>query len=162
MRSTQWLAPIHSGRITAMEDDGSLVIRVPASITVTNAAMIRSGVLAAWQEGGKLRKLILDLSAAAHIDSSGIGTLIEFSHKASADRLPLLLCGLQTSPLRILERTGLIEWFTIHATVEQALGRLVAPHVGAVEPGVPARGGDDQIRYRRPFQARVVTAARAY
>lgn len=70
--------------------------------------------------------LILDLNGMAHIDSSGIGTLLEGLRKASQRRVPFFLCGLNDAARRTLERTRLNRLFDICRTVEEAL-RSEAP-----------------------------------
>jgi anti-sigma B factor antagonist len=66
-------------------------------------------------------RLILDLKAASHIDSSGIATLLEGSQEAKRRRVRFFLCGLNHSARRTLERTRLKAFFDIRETAEQAL-----------------------------------------
>jgi anti-anti-sigma factor len=59
----------------------------------------------------------------AHIDSSGIGALLEGLRKASQLQVPFFLCGLNNAARRTLERTRLNRLFDICGTVEEALRR---------------------------------------
>jgi len=121
MRRTSWQSTDLPVDILAQEDDRGLVIHIPSSISVMNPEAILSTVLSEWRLAERPKRVVLNLNEATHIDSSGMGILIELVHRAAADDVPLLLCGLQPLPRHILERTGLIGWFAICTNVEQAL-----------------------------------------
>jgi len=84
-----------------------LEVRVLTDLTVRNATAIRNGILAAWEWRGKPGPLILDLAGSRRIDSTGVGALLELSHRAEDARVALIIQGLQDAPRRMLERTGL-------------------------------------------------------
>jgi anti-sigma B factor antagonist len=66
-------------------------------------------------------RLILDLKGVTHVDSSGVGALLEGLHNAKKKHVRLTLSGLNRSLLRLLERTQLNVLFDIRSTVEEAL-----------------------------------------
>ena len=66
-------------------------------------------------------RLILDLKGVTHIDSSGVGTLLEGLHGANQRHIRFTLAGLSGSLGRILQRMHLNTLFDIRPTVEEAL-----------------------------------------
>ena len=79
-------------------------MRILASLTIGNAAAIRTVVLSEWDESGEPEEVILDLQRTG---SSGVGVLLELAHRAGKAGIPLRLCCLQESPRRLFDRTGL-------------------------------------------------------
>jgi anti-anti-sigma factor len=88
-------------------------VRILTDLTIRNATAIRNGILSAWEDYGRPGWLILDLAGVRHIDSSGVGALLELWHRTEDAGIPLVIQGLQKSPRRLLERTGLGELFRI-------------------------------------------------
>lgn len=66
-------------------------------------------------------RLIVDLSKIAHIDSSGIGALLEGLDEANQMHVSFILCGLNQAIRRVLERTRLNFVFDIRPTVAEGL-----------------------------------------
>jgi len=66
-------------------------------------------------------RLILDLKGVTHIDSSGVGTLVEGLHDAKRRHVCFRLSGLNDSLRHMLERMHLSILFDIRPTVEEAL-----------------------------------------
>jgi anti-sigma B factor antagonist len=66
-------------------------------------------------------RLILDLKGVTHIDSSGVGALLEGLHDANKKHVRFTLSGLNRSLLRLMERTQLNVLFDIRSTVDEAL-----------------------------------------
>ena len=95
-----------------IDDHRCLEIRVLTDIDVRNAAAIRTGIVSTWEERGR-EPLVLDLAGARHIDSSGVGVLLELFHRTDDAGVALILRGLRDAPRRMLERTGLDELFHI-------------------------------------------------
>ena len=65
--------------------------------------------------------VIVDLSATAHIDSSGISSFIEALVAAKRQGSRFILSGLSEQARHLLELTRLIGVFEIASSVEQAL-----------------------------------------
>ena len=95
--------------VTLTDETPGLVARLGGDISIRNAANLHRILLEAWKQDGTGRALTVDLGNAKHIDSSGLGALLELV----SDGVPLTLCNLQASPRRLLERTGLSNLFRI-------------------------------------------------
>ncbi|HUB82119.1 MAG TPA: STAS domain-containing protein [Bryobacteraceae bacterium] len=121
--------------VTAVEQDRYLLVRVNTSITVSNADQIRNEIVLAWDECPDSRAMILDLDGVPHLDSSGVGVLMELASRAEKAEVPLRVCCLQKGPHALLVRTRLNRMFEIFPTLEEAshhvprrrAGRLPAP-----------------------------------
>ncbi|MEO8372308.1 MAG: STAS domain-containing protein [Candidatus Solibacter sp.] len=96
--------------VTLAEGERGLVAQMQCDISIRNAAEVHRILLGAWKERPERGELLVDLEQARHIDSSGIGALMELVR----DGIPLSLCNLQDSPRRLLERTGLSTLFRIY------------------------------------------------
>jgi anti-sigma B factor antagonist len=66
-------------------------------------------------------RLILDLEAVTHMDSSGLGTLLAGLRDANRRHVRFTLSGLNKSLRHTLERTRLYSLFEIRPTVQEAL-----------------------------------------
>ena len=96
--------------VTVSEDERGLIAQLQCDISVRNAADVHRILLGAWKEHPERGELRIDLGQARHIDSSGVGALMELV----SDGVPLSLCNLQDSPRRLLQRTGLSNLFRIY------------------------------------------------
>jgi anti-anti-sigma factor len=85
----------------------SLEVHVLTDLTIRNATAIRNGIMSAWEACGRPARLILDLAGARHIDSSGVGALLDVSHRTEDAGIALVIQGLHKAPRRMLQRTGL-------------------------------------------------------
>lgn len=65
-------------------------------------------------------KLILDLTGVSYMDSSGVGTMVEFKRRMERGGGRLILAGLQQRVRSVFEITQLDKFFTITATLEEA------------------------------------------
>src|SRR5438270_6394596 len=95
----------HAANVEVIEDKHGLTVRVLSDITTRNSEEICEAIQDEWQAHGKPRRLILDLRGVQHIDSSGVGALMEIQQRATQSNVRLTLCGLQDAPRRLLERT---------------------------------------------------------
>ena len=102
--------------VSLTQDERGLIARLRCDISIHNAADIHRELLEAWKEREGGGELLVDLAQARHIDSSGIGALMELV----SDGVPLGLCNLQDSPRRLLERTGLANLFHIYPVCAEA------------------------------------------
>ena len=101
--------------VTMSEGERGLIAHLECDISIRNAADVHRILLGAWKERADGRELLVDLSQARRIDSSGIGALMELV----SDGVPISLCNLQDSPRRLLERTGLSNLFRIYPICTQ-------------------------------------------
>jgi len=99
--------------LAIVENQGRLEVRVLTSLTAMNAAAVRAAVLSAWEDRGRPQRLVVDLAGARHIDSSGLGALLEISHRIEDAGVRLVLSGLNRPVRRMLDRTGLDMVFQI-------------------------------------------------
>ena len=98
----------------------SSAVRVVGDIDWTTASELRAEINQLLTLDHPAR-LILDLKGVTHIDSSGVGALLEGFRDAKKRHLRFTLSGLNGSLHRMLERTHLIMLFDVRPTVEEAL-----------------------------------------
>lgn len=122
-----------AAEVAILEGYPGIVVRMPANATVRQIVAIRAAILAAWQERGNPQKVIVDLTETRHLDSSGVGLLLELWKKASGQAVPLSLFGLRMALRRTLERTGLWDLFVARET-GPAGGRAGTPSPSPKEP----------------------------
>ena len=113
MQTISWQLSDRRAEIDVFETGRSLVMHILTDVTFENSARIRTAVLFAWEARERLGTVILDMGGVHHIDSSGVGVLLELAQKAARANIPFVLCGLEASPRRVLDRTGLSELFRI-------------------------------------------------
>jgi anti-anti-sigma factor len=107
------MATEHAAELQVTEDNLGLTIHVPGDITARNATETTTAVIAAWENKQRPRRLVLDLKGVQHIDSSGVGALMEIRRQTSQANTRLVLTGLEAGPQRLLERTGIARLFDI-------------------------------------------------
>jgi anti-sigma B factor antagonist len=77
------------------------------------------------------RRVIVDLSECAFIDSTGVMTLLRAYRSAQKDGAPLLICGATGQVLRVLEITGLAEAIPLLSSRPGARGASEGLAIGA-------------------------------
>jgi len=100
------------GRITILSVEGDLVIGEPESRF--------KKVVAGLVEKGRVH-LIVDLSRAGFLDSSGLGSLVRAMTTTQNEGGQTKLAGLSPQIRKLLEMTRLDSVFEIHENVEAAL-----------------------------------------
>jgi anti-sigma B factor antagonist len=68
--------------------------------------------------------VVIDLSEVHYCDSTGITVLVAASQRAGKAGSPLALAGLSDNLRRIFGIAGLVGFFALYSTVDQALGAL--------------------------------------
>ena len=96
------------------------IVRVHGDLDVAGSVELHSAMDAILQREYPAR-LIVDLKDTPHIDSTGVGTLLEASREAGQRHVRFVLCELTRGPSRMLERTRLNTMFEIYPTIEEAL-----------------------------------------
>jgi len=114
------MATEHTAELRTVEDKLGLIVEIPGDINTMNSAEISAAAIAAWEQKGRPRRLILDLTHVQHMDSSGVGGLMEIRHRIEQANSHLVLRGLQDAPRRLLERTGIARLFDTRDTVEES------------------------------------------
>jgi anti-sigma B factor antagonist len=103
---------------------GAVVITAEGEADTVTAPVLRRELTAAQDEidaaTSEDRAMVLDATGVTFIDSTGLAELIRANQQCETKNIPLRLV---TSPelYRILELTGLIEIFSIVASVDDAL-----------------------------------------
>jgi anti-sigma B factor antagonist len=98
--------------------DGACIVRLGGELDLYNAGAVREALFDACA-GAK--RIVVDLSEVEFIDSTALGVLIEARTKlANREAFMLAAPGLETR--RALEISGLDRHFTLHDSVEDALG----------------------------------------
>jgi anti-anti-sigma factor len=100
-------------------NDGATVVRLAGELDLYNAHTVREALIACCEETPP--RLVVDLSEVKFIDSTALGVLIEARTRMENRRGFLLAApGLETR--RALEISGLDKHFTVHDTLQDALG----------------------------------------
>ena len=97
------------GKLLKVDVDGRLVAAV--------APELREELLAQMEEGSNV---LFDLSGMVHIDSSGLGVLVQILQKAKASGGKVVLAALQPGPKIVFDITKVSRVFEIVPTVEDA------------------------------------------
>jgi anti-sigma B factor antagonist len=97
------------GRLLTVEIDGRFVASV--------APGIRDDIMAQMTDGDNV---LFDLSRMVHIDSSGLGVLVQVLQKAKAGGGKVILAALQPAPKIVFDITKVSRVFEIVPTVADA------------------------------------------
>jgi len=119
---TTGLSPMRceQSHITSPENRAASVVRVRGDVNWITSRQLRDELKTSMTAGAPAR-LIVDLRDATHVDSSGLGALLEAMRDADQRRVRFTLSGLSRSLTRILDRTHLTSLFDISPSVEEAL-----------------------------------------
>jgi anti-anti-sigma factor len=117
-------------RLRELAEDGIDVLALQGEIDLHYAPVLRS--LLQSKIKGRCPALILDLSEVAYIDSTGLGTIIEYFRDAAAYAGVLCLAGLSESVKGIFQIVQLHKTIPIFATKDEAKnaikqGRVMPP-----------------------------------
>jgi anti-anti-sigma factor len=104
------------------------------NIDVYTASSVGEAIQSLVDDGAS--NVILDLSAVARVDSSGLGTLVGNSKSITSRGGVLCLVGVSAGLLRMLEVTNLAEYFKIHDTQHGALEQLEGCAAGRTQSWV--------------------------
>jgi anti-sigma B factor antagonist len=104
--------------LSTREYGGHVVVALHGELDIADAASV-TAVLAAAAAGNP--RIIIDLTALEYIDCSSLGALGRVRAQARQAGGDLLLAAPRGPVRRILALTGLIDVFSVHASVDQAL-----------------------------------------
>lgn len=100
------------------QDDGKLLkVKVDGRLVAAVAPQLREEVLAKMKEG---TNVLFDLSQMVHIDSSGLGVLVQVLQKAKAVGGKVVLAALQSAPKIVFDITKVSRVFEIVDKPEDA------------------------------------------
>jgi anti-sigma B factor antagonist len=100
------------------------VIRLPRRVVMADAPSIRRDIRRMVEKGRK--NIVLDLSAVAFIDSSGLSVLVSAREAARAGGGDVLLLNPTATVRSLIELTRLQEVFEIFGSEERAVQRLAS------------------------------------
>jgi anti-sigma B factor antagonist len=96
-----------------------LVIALSGAIDLHHAPHVHQALISACEQ--RPRRLIIDLTDVAYMDSSGIGTLVEVFRRVNAYQGSLALFGLNQRVRSVFEITRLERFFKIFPSESEAL-----------------------------------------
>jgi anti-sigma B factor antagonist len=106
---------------------GYVVVALDGELDVSDAASVADALAVAVARDPRI---IVDLAALEFIDCCALGALVQVRAQARQAGADLLLAAPRGPVRRILALTGLIDVFSVHASVEDAV-RIACPVVTA-------------------------------
>jgi len=103
----------YPAEMSAEQTEEGSVVHISTDLTQRNSADISAAVISIMDESLSGSRIVVDLWGAAHIDSSGIGAILEMGRKAQTSGIRFAVCGLPESARRFLNRTGIANLLTI-------------------------------------------------
>ena len=99
------------------KQDKLLRVDVDGRLVAAVAPELREEILSQMEEG---TNVLFDLSGMVHIDSSGLGVLVQILQKAKAGGGKVVLAALQSGPKIVFDITKVSRVFEIVPTAEDA------------------------------------------
>ena len=99
------------------KQDKLLRVEVDGRLVAAVAPELREEILSQMEDG---TNVLFDLSSMVHIDSSGLGVLVQILQKAKAGGGKVVLAALQSGPKIVFDNTKVSRVFEIVPTVEDA------------------------------------------
>ncbi len=99
------------------ESDKLVKVAIDGRLVAAVAPSLREEVISKMSEG---TNVLFDLSGMVHIDSSGLGVLVQVLQKAKAGGGRVILAGLQPGPKIVFDITKVSRVFDIVPKVEDA------------------------------------------
>ena len=99
------------------EQGNALKVEVDGRLVAAVAPELRDEVLSKMSDG---TNVLFDLSGMVHIDSSGLGVLVQILQKAKAGGGKVVLAALQPGPKIVFDITKVSRVFEIVPTVDDA------------------------------------------
>ena len=99
------------------EESNVLRVDVEGRLVAAVAPQLREDVIAKMGDG---TNVLFDLSHMVHIDSSGLGVLVQILQKAKAGGGKVVLAALQSGPKIVFDITKVSRVFEIVPSVEDA------------------------------------------
>ena len=99
------------------EQGNLLKVDVEGRLVAAVAPALREEVISKMEDG---TNVLFDLSRMVHIDSSGLGVLVQILQKSKASGGKVVLAALQSGPKIVFDITKVSRIFEIVPTVEDA------------------------------------------
>ncbi|MDP9863292.1 MULTISPECIES: STAS domain-containing protein [Streptosporangium] len=114
------------GAATLLISSGShgdaTVVRAVGELDYDYAPMFRRELAQVWSgDPGATPTLVLDLTGLTFCDSTGLAELLWILRRSQETKTDLSLAGVSRTLRHMLTTTGLLPYFTIFASVEEAL-----------------------------------------
>ena len=106
--------------INIKRDGACSIVYIIGEVDLYSSPQLRDAILDLFRKRGQ-QKVILNLTGAPYIDSSGIASLVEALQEAKRQEARLILVGLNDGPRHVLELMRLANIFEIAATEREAL-----------------------------------------
>jgi anti-sigma B factor antagonist len=103
-------------------NDGATVVHLVGELDLYNAHAVREALIECCEESPG--RLVVDLTDVNFIDSTALGVLIE-ARTRMANRKAFLLASPGLETRRALEISGLDRHFTVHESLDDALGAAI-------------------------------------
>ncbi|MEV7004873.1 STAS domain-containing protein [Streptosporangium sp. NPDC051022] len=108
--------------ISAGSRGNAIVVRAVGELDYDYAPMFRRELTELWGTGaGGAPALVLDLTGLTFCDSTGLAELLWMLHRSRETGTHLVLAGANRTLRHMLATTGLLQFFELSATVEEAL-----------------------------------------
>ncbi len=101
------------------EQGGLQIVAFEGDVDLEHSPAARAVLLAAVERGSGV---LVDLSGVGYMDSSGVASLVEAYQESKKRGARFALIAVNPPALRVLELARLDRVFTIHASLEEALG----------------------------------------
>ena len=101
------------------EQGGLQIVAFEGDVDLENSPAARAVLLEAVERGSGV---LVDLSGVGYMDSSGVASLVEAYQESKKRGARFALVAVNPPALRVLELARLDRVFTVHASLEEALG----------------------------------------
>ncbi len=101
------------------EQGGLQIVAFEGDVDLEHSPAARAVLLEAVERGSGV---LVDLSGVGYMDSSGVASLVEAYQESKKRGARFALVAVNPPALRVLELARLDRVFTIHASLEEALG----------------------------------------
>jgi anti-sigma B factor antagonist len=108
--------------LCSWSDADRAIVEVAGDLDFGTAPRLREVLLELHQAARDL--VIVEMSAADFMDSSGLGALLSGVKRAAAAGGVLVLAGAPERVLRVLRVTGVVQVLPVFATLDEALAHL--------------------------------------
>lgn len=99
--------------------EGATVVVLTGEVTLDKTPRLHERLKGLCRQG--THHLIIDLTDVAHIDSAGVGTLVDIYRRVRAQGGKMALVGMNARVRGVFEVTKLDQFFTIFDTAAEAL-----------------------------------------
>jgi anti-anti-sigma factor len=115
---TQEGGSVFSADLSTRECDGHVIVALRGELDMLDAAGVAGALVAVTARGPQV---IVDLAALEFIDASGLGALVSARKHARRAGGDVLLAAPQRRVLEVLAVTRLVDLFSVHPSVEEAI-----------------------------------------